>query len=117
MLNQIMDQAARARCTPSWTRPRISPPSPAVAVVANLQCVKPEKAEMITSMLLQMARQGRLPGQVNEAMLKDLLAQVSESVDQKSTIKVGAAVPWRRVHPGWPLTRRSVYSPPNGQRR
>ena len=45
---------------------------------------------MITSMLLQMARQGRLPGQVNEAMLKDLLAQVSESVDQKSTIKVGA---------------------------
>ncbi|KAA8491105.1 DNA-binding protein [Porphyridium purpureum] len=50
--------------------------------LANVRVVKPERAQQVEATLLQMYQQGRLPGPVNEAALKQLLDQYSQAATQ-----------------------------------
>ena len=67
MLNSMMTQAARARLN-------------SVAVV------KPEKAQMVESILIQMAQRGQVAGKVDEKDLKRLMAQVADRTAKKTNI-------------------------------
>lgn len=68
-------------------------------IVANIAVVKPQKAEQLSNLLLQVyikvtidqnASRGHVQGQVTEDMLIDLLEQVSEkekTVEPKITVR------------------------------
>lgn len=52
----------------------------------SIALVKPERAEHVEAMLIQMAQTGQINGKVGEAQLVDLLEKVS-SHSQKTTVK------------------------------
>ena len=54
----------------------------------SVALVKPEKAKMVESMLIQMAKSGQVGGKVGEAQLVSLLEKVSEQTQKKTTVKV-----------------------------
>ncbi|XP_028519167.1 programmed cell death protein 5 [Exaiptasia diaphana] len=68
MMSQILDQSARAR-------------------LSSIALVKPEKAKMVESMLIQMAQTGQVAGKIGEAQLVSLLEKVSEQTQKKTTVK------------------------------
>ncbi|XP_062501864.1 programmed cell death protein 5-like [Corticium candelabrum] len=68
ILSQILDQAARARLN-------------------TIAQVKPEKAQKVEGMLIQMAQTGQLGGKVTENQLKSLLEQVSQVTQKKTVVK------------------------------
>jgi len=68
MLSQILDQQARARLN-------------------TLMLAKPEKAQMVENMLINMARSGQLRGKLGEDEFKGLLEQVSEKMQKTTTVK------------------------------
>uniref|UniRef100_T1J4Z9 Programmed cell death protein 5 n=1 Tax=Strigamia maritima TaxID=126957 RepID=T1J4Z9_STRMM len=68
ILSQVLDQKARARLN-------------------TIAVAKPEKAKMVENMLVNMARTGQLPGKLGEEDLKNLLEQVTEKTQKKTTVK------------------------------
>lgn len=62
VLAQIMDQDARAR-------------------LANIAVANADKARQVENMIIQMARYGKIPGKMDDDMLKDLLNQVPFSYE------------------------------------
>ncbi|CAL1538643.1 unnamed protein product [Lymnaea stagnalis] len=76
ILGQVLEQSARTRLN-------------------TIAVAKPEKAQMIESIIIQMARTGQLQGQkLTEERLKDLLEQVNNSTQKKTTVKFDR----RRAH-------------------
>ena len=69
MLARILDHAARARLN-------------------SVKIVKPEKARMVEGMLINMARQGQLQGKVSENMLIGFLGEVTQKMQQSTTVSV-----------------------------
>ncbi|XP_011876346.1 PREDICTED: programmed cell death protein 5 [Vollenhovia emeryi] len=68
ILTQVLDQSARARL--------------------NTLCLgKPEKGKMVEEMLLNMAQRGQLPGKLGEKQLIDLLENVNQQTQRKTTVK------------------------------
>lgn len=49
---------------------------------------KPEKGQMVESMLINMARSGQIRGKLGETQLIGLLEQVSEKTKQTTKVKV-----------------------------
>jgi len=68
MLSQILDQQARARLN-------------------TLMVAKPEKAQMVENMLINMARMGQLRGKLGEEEFKGLLEQVNEKTQKTTKVK------------------------------
>ncbi|XP_005107943.1 programmed cell death protein 5 [Aplysia californica] len=69
ILGQVLEQAARTRLN-------------------TIAVAKPEKAKMVESLIIQMARSGQLQGQkLSEQALIGLLEQVSSSTQKKTTVK------------------------------
>ncbi|XP_070761228.1 programmed cell death protein 5 [Enoplosus armatus] len=68
ILAQVLDQSARAR-------------------LSNLALVKPEKAQAVENYLIQMARFGKLGGKISESGLIEILENVSQQTDKKTTVK------------------------------
>jgi len=69
MLSQVLDQAARSRLN-------------------TIAVAKPEKAQMVESLICQMAQRGQLQGQkLSEQALIGLLEQVSSSTQKTSSVK------------------------------
>jgi len=68
MLSQLLDQNARARLN-------------------TLKISKPEKAEMVESMIIQMAQQGRIGGKLDDTQLVSLLETITQQMP-RSTSKV-----------------------------
>jgi len=68
MLSQILDQQARARLN-------------------TIMIAKPEKAQMIEGILINMARSGQLREKLGESQLIGLLEQVSEKTKQSTKVK------------------------------
>ena len=52
----------------------------------SIALVKPERAEQIEGMLIQMAQSGQIRGKIEEAQLVDLLGQISQKTQKKTTI-------------------------------
>ncbi|XP_015761509.1 PREDICTED: programmed cell death protein 5-like [Acropora digitifera] len=69
LLSQILEQGARARLN-------------------SIALVKPEKAKMMESMLIQMARSGQIAGKLSETQLISLLQDMSEKTQKKTTVRV-----------------------------
>ncbi|KAG5328076.1 PDCD5 protein, partial [Acromyrmex charruanus] len=68
ILTQVLDQSARARL--------------------NTLCLgKPEKGKMVEEMLLNMAQRGQLPGKLGEKELINLLENVNQQTQKKTTVK------------------------------
>ncbi len=53
--------------------------------LANIACVKPEKAEKLEMILIQNAQRGVFQGKVSESQMIDLLEQVSETEVKPAT--------------------------------
>lgn len=68
LLSQILEQGARARLN-------------------SIALVKPEKAKMMESMLIQMARSGQIAGKLSETQLISLLQDMSEKTQKKTTVR------------------------------
>lgn len=68
LLSQILEQGARARLN-------------------SIALVKPDKAKMMESMLIQMARSGRIAGKLSETQLITLLQDMSEKTQKKTTVR------------------------------
>jgi len=68
ILSQVLDQKARARLN-------------------TVAAAKPEKAQMVENMLVNMARMGQIQGKLGEDELKNLLEQLSEKTKKKTTVK------------------------------
>ncbi|XP_050399316.1 programmed cell death protein 5 [Patella vulgata] len=68
ILSQVLDQSARTRLN-------------------TIAVAKPEKAKMVESMLVQMARTGQIQNKLGEDQLIGLLARVSEQTQNKTTVK------------------------------
>jgi programmed cell death protein 5 len=56
--------------------------------VSTLKLAKPEKAQMVESMLINMARSGQIREKIGEQQLKGLLEQVSERTKTTTKVKV-----------------------------
>ncbi|XP_065187001.1 programmed cell death protein 5-like [Sycon ciliatum] len=68
MLSQILEKQARTR-------------------LHSIALVKPERASQIENMLIQMARQGQIVQKINEERLVQMLEQISQSTQKKTTVK------------------------------
>ncbi|XP_026471474.1 programmed cell death protein 5-like [Ctenocephalides felis] len=66
ILAQILSQSARARLN-------------------TIKISKPEKAQMVEQMLVRMAQNGQLRGQIDEPQLIELLQNVNQQMPQKKT--------------------------------
>ena len=53
----------------------------------SIALVKPERAERVEGMLIQMAQTGQINGKVGEAQLVDLLEKISSHSQKKTTVK------------------------------
>lgn len=53
----------------------------------SIALVKPERAERVEAMLIQMAQTGQINGKVGEEQLVDLLEKVSSHSQKKTTVK------------------------------
>ncbi|KAL5021415.1 hypothetical protein ScPMuIL_000570 [Solemya velum] len=68
ILSQVLDQSARGRLN-------------------TLAVAKPEKAQMVENMLIQMAQSGQITNRLGEEELRVLLERVSEKTQKKTTVK------------------------------
>ncbi|EPB73485.1 Double-stranded DNA-binding domain protein [Ancylostoma ceylanicum] len=68
MLSQILDQQALVR-------------------LSNLSAVKPEKAKMVESAVINMARRGQIVGKLSDEALKQLMERVSMQTTRTTTVK------------------------------
>ncbi|KAL3860284.1 hypothetical protein ACJMK2_010425 [Sinanodonta woodiana] len=68
ILSQVLDQSARARLN-------------------TIAVAKPEKAQMIEGMLIQMAQTGQIQSKLSEDQLIGLLSRVTEKTQKKTTVK------------------------------
>jgi programmed cell death protein 5 len=68
ILVQVLDQQARSR-------------------LSTIALTKPEKAQMVEKMLIQMAQTGQIQGKLGEDQLKSLLERVSEKTSKTTTVK------------------------------
>lgn len=68
ILKQTLDQAALAR-------------------LSNLSAAKPEKAQAIENMIINMARMGQIRGKMTDEGLKGLLDKISEKTTKTTTVK------------------------------
>ncbi|KAK3603406.1 hypothetical protein CHS0354_009386 [Potamilus streckersoni] len=68
ILSQVLDQSARARLN-------------------TIAVAKPEKAQMIEGMLIQMAQTGQIQSKLTEDQLIGLLSRVTEQTQKKTTVK------------------------------
>ncbi|KER30390.1 hypothetical protein T265_03223 [Opisthorchis viverrini] len=73
ILAQILDQNARARLN-------------------TLAITKPEKAQMVENMLINMAQTGRIGSKLSEDQLKQILTQMSSGVSKSTTVKTSEAL-------------------------
>lgn len=64
-----------------------------IIYLVNTLCLgKPEKGKMVEEMLLNMAQRGQLPGKLGEKELIDLLENVNQQTQKKTTVKVNIIV-------------------------
>ncbi|XP_070556823.1 programmed cell death protein 5-like [Ptychodera flava] len=68
ILSQVLNQSARARLN-------------------SIALVKPEKAQMVEGILLQMAQTGQIQSKLGEEELIGLLERVSQQTQKKTTVK------------------------------
>ncbi|CAJ0593991.1 unnamed protein product [Cylicocyclus nassatus] len=68
MLSQILDQQALVR-------------------LSNLSAVKPDKAKMVESALINMARRGQIAGKLSDDALKQLMERVATQTTRTTTVK------------------------------
>uniref|UniRef100_A0A0K0CVF3 Double-stranded DNA-binding domain protein n=1 Tax=Angiostrongylus cantonensis TaxID=6313 RepID=A0A0K0CVF3_ANGCA len=68
MLSQVLDQQALVR-------------------LSNLSAVKPDKAKMVESAVINMARRGQLVGKLSDEGLKQLMERVSQQTTRTTTVK------------------------------
>ncbi|KAE9553131.1 hypothetical protein FO519_003648 [Halicephalobus sp. NKZ332] len=57
----------------------------AMARLSTLRAAKPERAQQVEAMLINMARTGRLGGKLNDEQFRGLLNQVTDSQPKKTT--------------------------------
>ena len=55
--------------------------------MSSIALVKPERAEQVEAILIQMAQTGQITGKLGEAELVSLLEKVSSQTQKKTTIK------------------------------
>lgn len=55
--------------------------------VSSIALVKPERAQQVEGMLIQMAQTGQLTGKLGEAELVGLLEKISNHTQKKTTVK------------------------------
>ncbi|ELP93307.1 programmed cell death protein, putative [Entamoeba invadens IP1] len=55
--------------------------------LSSVRLVKPEKARQVEDMIMMMAQQGQMTGQINEGGLISLLDQVQQKTETKITMK------------------------------
>ena len=55
--------------------------------MSSIALVKPERAEKVEAMLIQMAQTGQIGGKLGEAELVGLLEKVSSHTQKKTTVK------------------------------
>ncbi|KJH51609.1 Double-stranded DNA-binding domain protein [Dictyocaulus viviparus] len=68
MLSTVLDQQALVR-------------------LSNLSAVKPEKAKIVESAVINMARRGQLIGKLSDEELKRLMERVSQQTTRTTTVK------------------------------
>ncbi|RCN25433.1 Double-stranded DNA-binding domain protein [Ancylostoma caninum] len=68
MLSQILDQQALVR-------------------LSNLSAAKPEKAKMVESAVINMARRGQIVGKLSDEALKQLMERVAMQTTRTTTVK------------------------------
>ncbi|KAJ1359769.1 hypothetical protein KIN20_018567 [Parelaphostrongylus tenuis] len=68
LLSQILDQQALVR-------------------LSNLSAVKPDKAKLVESAVINMARRGQLVGKLSDEGLKQLMEHVSQQTTRTTTVK------------------------------
>ncbi|VDM59060.1 unnamed protein product [Angiostrongylus costaricensis] len=68
MLSQILDQQALVR-------------------LSNLSAVKPDKAKIVESAVINMARRGQLVGKLSDEGLKQLMERVSQQTTRTTSVK------------------------------
>jgi programmed cell death protein 5 len=68
ILSQVLDQAARARLN-------------------TLMLAKPEKGQMVESMIVRMAKSGQIGGKMSETEFKNILEQISSRTNAATTVK------------------------------
>lgn len=56
------------------------------SAVNSIALVKPERAQQVEGMLIQMAQTGQIRGQIGEVELVDLLEKISQKTQKKTTI-------------------------------
>ncbi len=56
------------------------------SAVNSIALVKPERAEQVESMLIQMAQSGQISGKIGEAQLVGLLEKISSHTQKKKTV-------------------------------
>ncbi|TKR62576.1 hypothetical protein L596_026510 [Steinernema carpocapsae] len=59
----------------------------AMSRLSNLAAAKPQKAQMVENMIIQMARRGQIAGKMSDAQLKQLLDRFSEQTQRTTTVK------------------------------
>jgi programmed cell death protein 5 len=59
----------------------------AMARLSNLRAAKPERAAQVESMLINMARSGRIGSKMNDEQFRGLLDQISGQTQKKTTVK------------------------------
>lgn len=69
MLNQIVSPEAREK-------------------IANIRLVKPERAAQVEALIINAARSGQLGSRVSEQQVKELLQQVTESTQKKTSVTI-----------------------------
>ncbi|KAK5979851.1 Programmed cell death protein 5 [Trichostrongylus colubriformis] len=68
MLSQILDQQALVR-------------------LSNLAAAKPEKAKMVESAVINMARRGQIVGKLSDEGFKQLIERISQQTTRTTTVK------------------------------
>lgn len=56
-----------------------------MARLSTLRAAKPERAQQVEAMLINMARTGRLGGKLNDEQFRGLLNQVTDAQPKKTT--------------------------------
>ncbi|KAE9420496.1 hypothetical protein Angca_003031, partial [Angiostrongylus cantonensis] len=59
----------------------------ALVRLSNLSAVKPDKAKMVESAVINMARRGQLVGKLSDEGLKQLMERVSQQTTRTTTVK------------------------------
>ncbi|MFH4973676.1 hypothetical protein AB6A40_000385 [Gnathostoma spinigerum] len=68
ILSQVLDQQAMVR-------------------LSNIAAAKPEKAQRVENLIVEMARRGQIAGKLNDESLRQLLDRISEQTKKTTTVK------------------------------